>query len=351
MPADDTKKYILIALLLLSVYLSFLVIKPIFYALLWALVLAYLFTPIYRIVNKKIRNERASSLLITSAIVILTVVLATAIVSTLSNEILITYSSVKESFDPANLEVRCQNPDLVCKVADILSHEQINPTPYINQAFSKLMDKIVEQTSNLAFSIPGKVVELFIVFFVMYYLFINGESFLKSIASILPMDKKHKEQIVNRVSDVVGGVVYGHILTALIVGVVGTIGFSMFNMSSPVLLGFLVGLAAFVPGISTTVIWLPVAVYQFLNGFYSHDKILMAKGVGILLFGIFALAYIDNIIRAKLIGDRARVHPAIVLICAFGGLLSFGFIGIFIGPLIITVFITLVEIYGESQDW
>ena len=70
-----------------------------------------------------------------------------------------------------------------------------------------------------------------------------------------------------------------------------------------------------------------------------------------MLFGIFALAYIDNIIRAKLIGDRARVHPAIVLIGAFGGLLSFGFIGIFIGPLIITVFITLVEIYGESQDW
>jgi predicted PurR-regulated permease PerM len=75
----------------------------------------------------------------------------------------------------------------------------------------------------------------------------------------------------------------------------------------------------------------------------------MAKGVGLVLFGFFILVGMDSIVKAKLIGGKGRINPAVVLVGALGGLFVFGLLGAFVGPIILAVFITILKINSEMS--
>ena len=76
---------------------------------------------------------------------------------------------------------------------------------------------------------------------------------------------------------------------------------------------------------------------------------LLIKGVIIAIFGIVVLSAIENLLKPKIIGDKAKLHPALVFIGVIGGLSLFGFIGFFLGPIILAVLFTLIKIYEKEK--
>ncbi len=182
----------------------------------------------------------------------------------------------------------------------------------------------------------------------MYYLFTDGEELMRRVEDLIPIPQKEKKALFKRITDVVGGVVYGYIVTAILVGILMSVGLYIFGVKYYVLLGVLTGLAAFIPAISTAAIWVPTGILVLLDGLLTHSNIGILNGAGILLYGFFIIGGADNIVKAKLIGTRSKMHPAIILFGAFGGLFAFGLIGTFIGPIIVTTFIAILESYGSS---
>ena len=133
------------------------------------------------------------------------------------------------------------------------------------------------------------------------------------------------------------------ILIAIIQGAVGALGLWLFRAPSPVILGIVMVILIILPVVGAVLIWLPIAIIKILQG----D---MFNGIGLLLFGILILSTIDNFIRPKIIGTRAKIHPVIILIGVLGGIELFGIIGMVLGPLILGILSVFLEFYIQEKS-
>jgi predicted PurR-regulated permease PerM len=173
----------------------------------------------------------------------------------------------------------------------------------------------------------------------------DGPGLMKSINKYLSMKKQHHQKIIKRLDDVMFGVVYGNVLVALFQGIVAIIGFFIFGVNAPILWGLVVAITALIPYIGTALVWVPMSLIFFLEGFLSGDKLIMWKGVGLFLYGLLLISTIDNFLKPKIIGDRSKVHPVVILLGIFGGLALMGIPGFIVGPVVLALTISFVEIY------
>ena len=145
-------------------------------------------------------------------------------------------------------------------------------------------------------------------------------------------------------------VIYGSLIIAIAQGTLGGIGFFIFGLPSPLLWGVIMVFASLLPYIGTSVIWLPASLFLIFNGYASMETALITKGILLMLYGIFIIGTIDNILKPKLIGDKSGLHPVLVLLSVIGGINFLGFIGVIIGPMIIAALVTFINIYEEEKE-
>ncbi|MCC7519627.1 MAG: AI-2E family transporter [Verrucomicrobiae bacterium] len=132
----------------------------------------------------------------------------------------------------------------------------------------------------------------------------------------------------------VNGVVYGVIGTALAQGILAGIGFWAAGVPAPVLLGMITFFASVIPG-GPPLIWIPVVIWIFAQGRPTH-------GVLLALWGVLAISGIDNVLRPWIVSRGSRLSFILVLLGMLGGLFSFGFIGLFLGPVLLALAHTLL---------
>ena len=128
------------------------------------------------------------------------------------------------------------------------------------------------------------------------------------------------------------------------------IGFLIFGVDSAFLWGFLSVIAAFIPFVGAAIIWVPLVLKMVLEGLIVGNNTMLFMALGLTLYSVFIVGTIDNILKPKIIGDKAGLHPVIVLLGVFGGLALFGFAGLIIGPLLLALFIALLRIYEIEKD-
>ena len=128
---------------------------------------------------------------------------------------------------------------------------------------------------------------------------------------------------------------------AVIEGIIMVIGFYLADVAAPILWGAVITLLAFIPFIGPSVVWVPAILIKISAGDGLQAIIILI--VGIILF------FIDTILKPIVIGDRAKIHPILILLGVVGGIMMFGAIGVVIGPVVITLFITLVNIQKEEK--
>ena len=132
-------------------------------------------------------------------------------------------------------------------------------------------------------------------------------------------------------------------------GALGAIGFLIFGISSPLFWGMMMAFLALIPYLGTGFIWGPAAIIIFLEGVFQDSNILMYKGVALFLYGLFIVGGLDNLIRPKFIGAKAKIHPALIMIGIFGGIFLVGPIGVIIGPLVLSLTAIFIEEYLSSR--
>ena len=134
--------------------------------------------------------------------------------------------------------------------------------------------------------------------------------------------------------------VVGILLTAVVQGVVAGIGFAIAGIS-PVLWGTSVAFASLIPVVGSALVWAPAGIVLIATG-------ALKGGFFLLAWGILVISSLDNILRPYLMRGGTQVSPVWILFSILGGLQLFGFTGILIGPLILSMAITLVAIYREE---
>jgi len=204
------------------------------------------------------------------------------------------------------------------------------------QNFSALfLEKVTHVFKDLAtFIIQAAFVSVAVFFF-----FRDGARLSLKAIEFLPLEKEHQVKVVRTFSVTVTAVVRAIFLTALTEGVLSTLGFVVAGVPVPVLLGLAVFVLSFIPFVGVTWVWIPVAVWLFYQ-----DHTLAA--VGLTLWGSI-LTTIDHVLRPWIIGSAAKLPLFWLFFTTIGGLKVYGFLGIFLGPIILSMGMAFLAIYRE----
>jgi predicted PurR-regulated permease PerM len=342
----EFKQYIPITLLVLLAVLSFFIIKPLLAALFLGALFAYAFNPLYKLLRKKI-NKTISALIICVIVFIIIFVPGVYLIESLVRESYTLFTLVKQKM-AVGIFRSCENQFCVL-LEDLGSNSAVSSQVKI--LTKGTTEWIVAKGSAFLISLPRTLLNLFVIFFTMFYFLKDGPKLLNKISDILSMKQKKYSYVMGRLKDVLHGVIYGYLLVALIQGAFGALGFYMFGISSPLFWGLVMSFLALIPYLGTGVIWMPAALILFLDGFFSGNNVLTFKGVGLFLYGLIVISGSDNLLRPKLMGHKAKIHPAVILLGILGGALVFGMLGVFIGPIILSLTLILIDTFFYKKDF
>lgn len=333
--------------------LAFYIAKPFLPALITGALIAYLSYPLYGKTLKYTKNKNFASFIISLFIVLIFTVPFVIVLGAVSREAYSTYTTLNQHNLGTNfLKVVCQNEDwMSCRsVKSLVSFLPESDLDYYLQAtIKKITAFIIENFSQFISSVPLILLNFFVVIFVVYYLLKDGEAVGKRIRNILPLKEAHKQHVLNKFHDVTFATFYGNISLAILQGILGGIGFLLLGIPSPVLWGFVMALFALIPYFGTAVVWLPAALNLMFIGYLQNNSSLAIRGIMLIAYGVVVISSIDNILKPKLIGAKADVHPILVLLGVLGGLKLFGFIGLILGPVMLALLMTFITIYEEEK--
>jgi predicted PurR-regulated permease PerM len=158
---------------------------------------------------------------------------------------------------------------------------------------------------------------------------------------MLPLELERTERLLSEVRQSVFANLYGILAVAFAQGLLTSTAVAIVGVGSPLLLGIAAAVCSLIPFVGPTLVWLPIAIFLFIKGHWW-------KGLFLLAWGTIAVGTADNIIRPLVIATRVKLHPLLLLFSLFGGVQQFGFMGLFIGPVVMSVALALVEMLREE---
>ncbi|MFH1641348.1 MAG: AI-2E family transporter [Nanoarchaeota archaeon] len=343
--------FFFVLLLAMAIFVFF-IIKPFFLTIITGAILSYMSFPLYRLINKKLRRKNISALLTIFLVIVLVTVPLIFAMNSIAKEARVNYILIKQKLTVGNFhKTDCGNTTLLCTFSEIFDDVTSAPRTkyYLDSATERITNFIVNSISGFLFSLPLIFMNLIIVFFVMFYLLRDGIHILNRIENLSPLKRLHYNTIIKRFDNVIFAVIFGYILIAVIEGVLATVIFLLLGVKAPFLLGLIIAFLAILPVAGPPLVWIPTALFMIMSGYSEDSNILVVKGIILTVYCTFLITPIDAILKPKIIGSKAQVHPVLILLGVLGGLHMFGFIGFIIGPVILAVFMTFLQIYEKER--
>lgn len=218
---------------------------------------------------------------------------------------------------------------------------------------STLLTRFEEELGRLASSSAGvaavilerttsALLMLVIALFTMNYTLLEWPRLASRLERLLPLDPRHTRALVQEFREVGRTAFVGTIATAAVQGVFASIGYAICGVPEPIGWGVLTGFGSFVPVIGTALVWVPVAIYLFLEGHPGWAVLELAWGA------VVVMALADYGVRPRLVGKKDEQPTLLMLVALIGGVEVFGLAGLVVGPVVISLFLALVRIYERD---
>jgi predicted PurR-regulated permease PerM len=336
--------FALIALVLLLGFLSYEIIKPFLSPIGWAIVFSIVFYPLYAFTNRYIKWKTIASFI--TLLVILVLILGPF--SYLSYVLIKELKSLAEYLQNesiGSLQSILQHPTVRTIVDKLLSLLNITEDE-LNKALSnniagfgrELIGRITKGMSNI---ITISLNFIFMAFSIFFFLR-DGPHFLKKVRDYMPFSEEQKDRLVRLVRDIIISTIYGGIVVSLVQGTMAGIAFFLLGIPTPVVWGVATSIASFVPLLGAASVWVSITVYLFMEG-------AVVKGIILAIVGTFGISLIDNILKPIIIGGRTKMPVLVIFFSIFGGIKLFGLIGLIMGPLVLALFVSLIEIFRSVE--
>jgi predicted PurR-regulated permease PerM len=203
---------------------------------------------------------------------------------------------------------------------------------------------LYKQIRSTAANLLSFLIHFFLMMLTIFYLFREGSRLKEYLTQLIPVPKDQLEKIVSKFREMGQAIIVGNGLSGIVQGILGGFGFFFFGITSPFLWGTVIAFMAFLPIIGASVVFIPAAIILLIQGNTG-------AGIGFLIYNALYSSIIEYFIKPKVIGQGMQMNALLVFIGIIGGIKLFGILGIVYGPLIITIFLTLAEIYRlEYRD-
>jgi len=345
----DLILWFFLGLFLISILLIGWLLLPFFSTIVLAAVVTGLFHPVYQYVVNKFRMTPYLAAFITCMLIFfilfVPILFFTGI---LSKEAYDLYIMGKSAVLSGSLNKLLENSRAVEKINMVLSNINIQFTVAdLNKSVSELGKFIglflFEQAKMITSNILSFVVNFFFMLLITFFLLMDSKKLIEFITDLSPLPKDQDEKLIQKFKDMSVAVLIVNGLGGIIQGTIGGIVFAVFGLKSPFLWGVLMALLAFVPIIGIGVVFLPAALFLFLKG-RIFAAVFFVICYAVLFFGV------EYILKPKIVGNRVKMHILLIFLSIIGGMRLFGILGIIYGPLIVTCFLTLVDIYHENYQ-
>ena len=319
----------------------FFIFQPFLTAIVAAAILSALFRKPYHSLMKWLPGHSPSlSALLTCLLVILIIVTPLFLILSLAiGEAGNLYHSLGQEATLQMLIERSINSIRHLPYSDVffqeetLNREQIlNEIKTLSQHAIGLLQTAYQSVSQFFFWV-------FVMFFTLYYFLIDGKKVLHSLMQLSPLRDAHDRLLVEKFVSISRATLKGTIVIGIIQGFIGGFMFWIVGVPSPAIWGLVMVLFSIIPMVGSAIIWVPAAVIMFLLGQIWQPIFILAVGFGV-------ISVIDNVFRPKLVGKDTQMHPLLVFFASLGGIITFGLAGFIIGPIIISLFMALGEIYS-----
>jgi len=323
------------SLLLASGYMVWLISAPFISALALAAIVVTIFHPLHRAILAVVTEKYKSFAAFISTILILILIIIP--VFFVSSMVIKEIVGFYKSFDTESVTVNNLISNLESSIEPLLGGVDIN----LNGQIKNTMQAFTGNIGSIFASTISTVFISFISIISSFYFFRDGKEFLKIIIKVSPLPDDEDRIIFNRLARSVRSVVTGTVLVALIQGILVSLGFFIFGINRAILWGSMAAVGALIPGIGTTIVTVPAIIYLFITSS-------LGDALGLLLWSMTLVGLIDNLIGPYLMSRGNDLHPFLVLISVLGGISLFGpIVGFILGPVIVTLFIVLLEIYNQ----
>jgi predicted PurR-regulated permease PerM len=319
------------AIMLIVTIAFFYIMKPFIYALFWAVVLAGLFMPVYKKVEKKLHRPTVSATIVLVLICLIFILPLVFIASLLLKESMDIYQGISNGNSQINVYIQ--------KLTEL-----IKDNPYkdiLNLDDAAFAEKIMDLSKSVAgyFFTNLKsftqntlqfIAQLGVMLYALFYFIRDGEKFLETILRLLPLEHDRDRILLAHFQKTANSTLKVTLIIGGIQGILGGLLFLFTGIQGAILWGVVMIITAVVPVVGCALVWVPAGILMMITG---H----LWTGIFILAFGSLVISMVDHFLRPILLGKDVSMHPLLIFLSTIGGIIVFGFTGFIIGPIIMAL--------------
>jgi len=335
MKEDDFKKVMMTLITIGLLVLAFIIIQPIIIAVLFGLILSYIFFPVYTRLYSKIKSPNISALLVVLGCLLVLLVPIIILIPIIANQAVDVYitmqtldvsTALQESF-PSFFSSLSNPADIAAAVTSFTSH---------------IANLVLSTFQQILFNIPSILLQTVVVVFTFFFMLRDHDEMKIYFFSLSPFSKETQQRFYNKFEQVTNSIIYGQLIVGLAQGIIAGAGYFIFGVPNALLLTILTMLVGIIPVIGPWLVWMPIDIYLFASGNTG-------AALGLLIYGLLVVNWIDSLIRPLVVSRMTKMNSAIALIGMVGGLYVFGIIGLILGPLVLAYLLLIAEFYKEKR--
>ncbi|MCX6757597.1 MAG: AI-2E family transporter [Candidatus Nomurabacteria bacterium] len=316
----------------LILILTFLVFKPFLNILVLAAILSLLFRPLYK---RMLRHHKNGSNFFAIVIVLISLVFLIIPILFFGVQIL----GQMQNFFTLIQNGQGQHMQEIQESAQSVIRNFF-PTFTLNISYyaSMVLNFI---SSNLGLFLSQAVYIFFEIFFILFTFFFflrDGDKIFSSLIALSPFEKEQNREVLTSMHRAITSVIRGTLFVGLIRWVLFTVGFYLFGIQDFMVWGSIAAIIGAIPGLGTPFVIVPAVIYLVLSG-----SMFYAIGLGI--FGVLIMVFVDNMLSAYFFGKGLDAPPIFILFSILGGVLFFGPLGFIFGPIVLSLCISIIEMY------
>ena len=336
---------VFLAVLLAGAFaLTFFIERPFIEPVAFAIIIAVVFDPIYERILQKVKRPGLASSLTIILIILLFAIPFTVILMKASAQALDIGRYLSEK--------SAEQGGLVPSVMKLAERPLLFLGRYVDLSSVRLREQVAAHLNQLGVALLGSgaallgnfvtlITDAAIALITLFFLFCDGKRIVRRISDVMPLSPEQAHRLLHGISDAIIANVYGMAAVGAAQGVLTAIALRICSISTSTLLGLLAAVCSLIPIVGAGLVWAPAGVYLMLTG---H----LGKGIFVLIWGTVVISSVDNVIRPLVIKGRVQVHPLLLLFALIGGAQAFGLLGIFLGPVLLSVISVLLKILFEE---
>ncbi|MGZ3158564.1 MAG: AI-2E family transporter [Burkholderiaceae bacterium] len=342
--SQSTLQHKAFQLLVITISVAFAwILLPFYGAVFWAIVLAIIFAPLHARLLGKMRQKRNLAALSALAIFLIAIFIPlTLIAASLVREGTGFYEKIRTGQVDVGVYFQQIISGLPNWLTNLLSRFGVTDIATLKNALSAAVADGSQVIAAKAFNIgqitAGFVISTGIMLYLLFFLLRDGDVLAAKISQAVPIDPKYKQKLFATFVTVIRATIKGNIVVAAVQGTLGGLMFWFLDIQGALLWGVVMAVMSLIPAVGAGLIWAPVAIYFLITG-------AIWQGVTLILYGMFVIGLIDNILRPILVGKETQIPDYIVLVSTLGGIVIFGLNGFVIGPVIAALFIAVWDLF------